>query len=178
MLDDALVLIIFIILIAAFFAYFMIKDKENMKRIEVLELALDEFTQDLHYLKKDNVILSEIKDELLLQIDSKIDTLEQLLKSSLSQDTNKQIDERILPVLEALKDVENIINDFQSDQQSRILNLEQRTQSMSKIAPNFDNEEQRVIAMYKKGKSVEEIAKDLKLGVGKIEFILKFNKKI
>lgn len=177
MLSDALVLLIFIILIIAFFAYFMIKDKENLKRIMILEQTLDEFTQDLHYLKKDNVILSEIKAKLQEEMDQKIDTLQLILEDALNAKTSLQIDARILPILESLKEVELIIKDFQADQQNRILDLEQRTRSISKISPNFDNEEAKVIAMSKAGKSIEQIAKDMKLGVGRVELILKFNKK-
>lgn len=177
MLNDALILLIFIVLIAAFFAYFMIKDKETLKRIQTLELAIDEFTQDLHYLKKDNVILSEIKEELKLIVDEQMNDLGISLQEKITKDSFEQIDARIVPILDSLQKVENIINDFQAEQQSRILSLEQRTSSMSKITPNFDNEEAKVLAMHEGGKSIEQIAKDLKLGLGRVELILKFNKK-
>lgn len=178
MLDDILVLLIFIVLIASFFAFFIIKEKENAKRLQRLELALEDFSQELHYLKKDNVILSEIKDELLLNVDKKIKKMQVLLEKSFASFNTTQIDSRIMPILESLQEVENIIKEFQSDQQNRILSLEQQSKTISKLSPNFDNEEEKVLALFKSGMSIEQIAKDLRIGTGRVEFILKFNKKL
>lgn len=60
--------------------------------------------------------------------------------------------------------MEHIIEDFQNEQQNRILNLEQKAQSMTKLTPNYDTEEQKIVDLFKEGKSIEQIAKDLRIG--------------
>lgn len=44
---------------------------------------------------------------------------------------------------------------------------------MNKLSPDFTNEEQKIVELFKQGKSVEQIAKDLRISTGNVEFTLK-----
>ena len=67
-----------------------------------------------------------------------------------------------------------------SEQQERLYSLEERTKSIGKITPpSFEaNNENRVVEMFRAGKTPEAIARDLQLGVGQVTMILKFKKEI
>ncbi|EAJ8372244.1 hypothetical protein BI256_08640, partial [Campylobacter coli] len=101
-----------------------------------------------------------------------------LLKEEIQITLEKQISAKITPVLRTLKTMEHIIEDFQNEQQNRILNLEQKAQSMTKLTPNYDTEEQKIVDLFKEGKSIEQIAKDLRIGTGNVELVLKFKQLI
>ncbi|AXP09106.1 hypothetical protein N4T57_00185 [Campylobacter hepaticus] len=169
MYDDVLYLIFTIILLLAILAYMNIKEKENNLKIIKLQNVIEDITEELHYFRKELGFKEDEEDE---------DYKTTLLKEEMKIELDKQISAKITPVLRTLKTMEHIIEDFQNEQQNRLLNLEQKAQSMIKLTPNFETEEQKIENLFKEGKSIEQIAKDLRIGTGNVELVLKFKKLI
>ena len=168
--DNVIYLVFLVVILVAMLAYMNIKDKESNAKIAKLQGVIEDITKELHYFRKE----LGVKDENTEEEDYKIT----LLKEELNIELEKQISAKINPVLRTLKTMENIIEDFQNEQQNRLLNLEQKAKSMAKLTPNFDSEEQKIENLFKEGKSIEQIAKDLRLGTGNVELVLKFKKLI
>ncbi|TWO27481.1 hypothetical protein [Campylobacter insulaenigrae] len=162
---DVLLDLVVVLLIFALFAYMFIREKEHVAKINELGKIIEDLNKQYHYLKKESEE-EEPKEEF--DVES--------IKEELMQILQAKIDQSITPILIALKEVEEVIDDFQSEQKNRLLNLEQKTQSITKLSPSYDNEEQKVIEMFEQKKSIEQIAKDLRIGTGRVELILKFNK--
>ncbi len=169
--NDVLYLVFMIVLLVAILAYMNIKDKESNAKINKLQGVVEDITKELHYLRKELGVKDEDDQE---EEDYKIT----LLKEEIQITLEKQISAKITPVLRTLKTMEHIIEDFQNEQQNRILNLEQKAQSMTKLTPNYDTEEQKIVDLFKEGKSIEQIAKDLRIGTGNVELVLKFKQLI
>ncbi|HEB9355254.1 TPA: hypothetical protein RZK44_001603 [Campylobacter coli] len=169
--NDVLYLVFMIVLLVAILAYMNIKDKESNAKINKLQGVVEDITKELHYLRKELGVKDESDQE---EEDYKIT----LLKEEIQITLEKQISAKITPVLRTLKTMEHIIEDFQNEQQNRILNLEQKAQSMTKLTPNYDTEEQKIVDLFKEGKSIEQIAKDLRIGTGNVELVLKFKQLI
>lgn len=169
--NDVLYLVFMIVLLVAILAYMNIKDKESSAKINKLQGVVEDITKELHYLRKELGVKYEGDQE---EEDYKIT----LLKEEIQITLEKQISAKITPVLRTLKTMEHIIEDFQNEQQNRILNLEQKAQSMTKLTPNYDTEEQKIVDLFKEGKSIEQIAKDLRIGTGNVELVLKFKQLI
>ncbi|MBM0636487.1 hypothetical protein LNU06_00325 [Campylobacter sp. VicNov18] len=167
--DDILYWVFIIIALIAMLAYINIKEKENNAKIIKLQNAIEEITKELHYFQKE----SDFKDDKENE-----DYKTTLLKEEMKIELDKQISAKITPVLKTLKTMKHIIEDFQNEQQNRLLNLEQKAQSMIKLTPNFETEEQKIENLFKEGKSIEQIAKDLRIGIGNVELVLKFKKLI
>ncbi|EAH9951492.1 hypothetical protein K7I28_001294 [Campylobacter coli] len=169
--NDVLYLVFMIVLLVAILAYMNIKDKESSAKINKLQGVVEDITKELHYLRKELGVKDEGDQK---EEDYKIT----LLKEEIQITLEKQISAKITPVLRTLKTMEHIIEDFQNEQQNRILNLEQKAQSMTKLTPNYDTEEQKIVDLFKEGKSIEQIAKDLRIGTGNVELVLKFKQLI
>ncbi|HEC1776756.1 TPA: hypothetical protein R1731_001151 [Campylobacter lari] len=169
--SDLLLWLVVALLIFAMFAYMMIKEKESIAKINELGKMIEDLNKQYHYLKKESLDEQEQKKE---EIDT--EAIKEELKEELLQVLEQKINQNILPILSALKEVEEVIEEFQSEQKNRLLNLEQKTQSITKLSPSYDNEEQKVIELFNQKKSIEQIAKDLRIGMGRVELILKFNK--
>ncbi|TQR30959.1 hypothetical protein DMB92_06980 [Campylobacter sp. MIT 99-7217] len=165
--EDLLYLIFMMILMLAFIAYMFIKDKENTARIVKLERAIEDMSKQYHFMRK------EFED---IKTNEKVDIEE--LKDEVAVLLDREVSNKILPVLKSLKGFESVIEDFQNEQAQRIANLEQKARSMNKITPDYNNEEQKIVDLFQQGKSIEQIAKDLRIGTGKVEFALKFKKLI
>ena len=168
--EDILYLVFVIVLLIAMLAYMNIKDRENMTKIIKLQNAMEDMTKELHYLKKELLSKTEENSDENYNFE--------LLKDEMKIMLEKELAQRILPVLRSIQGMEHIIEEFQNEQQNRILNLEQKAQSMTKLTPNYDTEEQKIIDLFKQGKSIEQIAKDLRIGTGNVELVLKFKQLI
>ena len=121
--------------------------KIQKQNITCLKKALD-------WSRAVNASINELKDEIKFSLD-------------------REINLKIMPILKSLQGFENVIESFQNEQENRLSNLEQKAQNMSKLTPDFVNEEQKIIELFHQGKSVEQIAKDLRISTGNVEFTLK-----
>ncbi|TQR53628.1 hypothetical protein [Campylobacter troglodytis] len=164
MTEELLYLIFVFILLLASLAYFFIKDKENLSKIHKLEQAIEEINKNIHYIRKE---LEEKEEEVAQEPD--LEKIKEEVRFSL----DREINSKILPILKSLQGFEKVVEDFQNEQENRLSNLEQKAQNMSKLSPDFINEEQRIIDLFHQGRTVEQIAKDLRISTGNVEFTLK-----
>ena len=156
------------IVLAIIIALIFIKDSETNKKFTRYERAIESAIQENYNLKKQLAALESFKpddDEQLKDV-----------KDELKEQINEQINEKIVPIIRAIKSIERVIDDFANEQKDRMFNLEERTRDINKIAPGVINEEEQILKMFKDGKSAAMIAKDLHVGMGRVEFVLKFHK--
>ena len=152
------------IVLAIIIALIFIKDSETNKKFTRYERAIESAIQENYNLKKQLAALAS-DDEQLKDV-----------KDELKEQINEQINEKIVPIIRAIKSIERVIDDFANEQKDRMFNLEERTRDINKIAPSVINEEEQILKMFKDGKSAAMIAKDLHVGMGRVEFVLKFHK--
>lgn len=152
------------IVLAIIIALIFIKDSETNKKFTRYERAIESAIQENYNLKKQLAALASFKP----------DDDEQL--KDVKDELNEQINEKIVPIIRAIKSIERVIDDFANEQKDRMFNLEERTRDINKIAPSVINEEEQILKMFKDGKSAAMIAKDLHVGMGRVEFVLKFHK--
>ena len=156
------------IVLAIIIALIFIKDNETNKKFTRYERAIESAMQENYNLKKQLAALANFKpddDEQLKDV-----------KDELKEQINEQINEKIVPIIRAIKSIERVIDDFANEQKDRMFNLEERTRDINKITPSVINEEEQILKMFKDGKSAAMIAKDLHVGMGRVEFVLKFHK--
>ncbi|WP_295141722.1 hypothetical protein [uncultured Campylobacter sp.] len=168
--SDLMIFAIFGLILTILFVLVFVKDLEVSRKFSRYEKAIEGLIQELHAVKKQvaNLDLSEPGEFDAAQ-----------LESNLEQRLNEKINQKITPIINTLQSIESSIDSFQSQQQDRLFTLEERTKSISKItAPNGEDDEKRIVQMYSEGKSVESIAKELCVGVGKVELTLKLRELI
>ncbi|PPB66468.1 hypothetical protein [Campylobacter hyointestinalis] len=166
--SEVLIYICFSVILVVMFVYLNLKDKEARKKFSKFEIVLEELIKENYQLKKQISSLPKTQ----VNDDSGI------IKVALEH-VDEALNLKVAPMLESLKSIEKVIDDFQNDQQNRLYSLEERTKTFTKITPpSFDSEEDRIIELYNAGKSVESIARDLRLSVGRINMVLKFHKVI
>ena len=156
------------IVLAIIIALIFIKDSETNKKFTRYERAIESAIQENYNLKKQLAALASFKPDADEQLKD--------VKDELKEQINEQINEKIVPIIRAIKSIERVIDDFANEQKDRMFNLEERTRDINKIAPSVINEEEQILKMFKDGKSAAMIAKDLHVGMGRVEFVLKFHK--
>ena len=156
------------IVLAIIVALMLIKDSETNKKFARFERAIESVMQENFNLKKQ---ISMLEGEACKNSEQY-----EPLKKQIKENIDLQINEKIVPIIRAIKSIERVIDDFATEQKDRIVSLEERTRDINKIAPSVINEEEQILKMFKDGKSAAMIAKDLHVGMGRVEFVLKFHK--
>lgn len=153
----ALVIIIFLIV--------YIRDVEINKKLLIYEKSIEELNYQNHVLNK---TLGELTQKEEPTFDPKA------IEAKILAHVKEEIQQSVVPLLGSLKEVEKIMQNFRDEQSSRIDRLESRTKEMSfsSASPSSSNEKM-ILSHYAKGKSEAEIAKDLRIGVGEVDLVLK-----
>lgn len=153
-----------IIILALLFGIMVLKDKESTAKFIRFEKTIEGILRENYEIKKQ---LDRIKEHNL-----NTDTDE--IKNLCFQHIDTQLRDKTMPMLATLQELKQKIQQSQDEQQSRIFNLEERTRDFNKIAPpSPESESEEILRLYKSGKSLESIAKDMQLGIGRVEFVLK-----
>ena len=150
-------------LIVIIFLMVYIRDVEVNKKLLIYEKSIEELNYQNHV---PNKTLTEMKAQE--QTDPKA------LEKRILDQAKQEVQHSLLPVVASLKDVEKIMQHFRDEQSARIDRIESRTKEMSfaSVVPSSSNEKM-ILSLFAKGKSEAEIAKDLRIGVGEVDLVLK-----
>lgn len=172
--NEILLYIAFILLLGVFGAIFWLRDKQINAKFSKFELAIEGLIKENYQLKRQ---IKEIPTAGPI-IQNEIDMNE--INSQIELKISEGLTQKISPILQNVHIIEQAVNEIKDEQQERLYSLEERTKSIGKITPpSFEtNNENRVVEMFRAGKTPEAIARDLQLGVGQVTMILKFKKEI
>ncbi len=162
---DSILFIGFGVFLVLLFVVIYLKDVESNRKFERFARAIEDANRQNHRLHQ---ALAKKKEEDKMMIDE--------FRLEMHKKVQDEISSTVYPLLESLKDIEQIISNFKTDQQDRISELEERTKSINALSKNSTtSHEKQIIQAYNEGKQVHDIAKDLRIGIGEIEFVLKMN---
>ena len=160
---ETLAFIALAVLVIIIFLMVYIRDIEINKKLAVYERSIEELNYQNHVLNK---TFKESKKE------EPIDT--QALERKILEASKSEIQRTILPMITSLQDIEEIIETFKEEQSARIDRLESRTKEMSGLPTGTSSSnEKMIVAQYARGRSEAEIAKDLRIGIGEVDLVLK-----
>ena len=150
-------------LIVIIFLVMSIKESETNKKLSRYEQSIDNLTQQNHRFRKEIIELSKQRDRFVQEMD---DILEERIK--------EKVQHSVYPLIESMREIENVMQSFQDEQIERIDKMEERSTEISYIPSqsNISNEK-IIIAQYGSGKSEAAIAKDLRIGIGEVDLVLK-----
>ena len=152
---DNLSLIMFVGLsffVAFLFFYILKIEKTFETKLEAFELTLEGINQELFKLKK------EAKNSSILD---RVEKLEKIIDSLVEDIRN--IESKNLKVL--------------NNQKVEISSLksEIKRSKIPEVSLISKNDEDKILNLYKRGYSIEEISKELRIPIGEVEFIVKFS---
>ncbi|WP_263832293.1 DUF6115 domain-containing protein [Sulfurospirillum oryzae] len=152
-------------LVVIIFLMVYIRDVEVNKKLLIYEKSIEELNYQNHVLNK---TLGELTSHKEPAFDAKA------IESKILGQVKEEIHQSVFPLISSLKDVEKIMQNFRDEQSGRIDRLESRTKEMSfaSSSPSSSNEKV-IVSQYAKGRSEAEIAKDLRIGIGEVDLVLK-----
>ena len=157
------VIIIFILI------FIYLKDSEQMRKFRLYEKAFEELNQN------QISIQSTIKNNEKVQV-KKSDVL------SLLDNSEKSMEDGINALVEKIKELDMKIDSLQTDMIQQIKQIEEEQSIPQPVihthSPMKRDYTYRVLEMHENGFSNETIAKELKVTLGEIEFMIKRSKMI
>jgi len=135
--------------------YVFTKEAECFKNIHSIASVVEELNRELFYIKKTLDDTQEGREGV-----SQRGSYEQIY-----QEMQGYICERVEPLSSEIEQID-----------SRILNLQKSVEQISMSASTHEYDEEKIIALFEQGSSLESIAKELYLSQSEVEFVLKINK--
>ena len=151
----ALVIIIFLMV--------FVRDMEINKKLLIYEKSIEELNYQNHVLNK---AVNDISKKENVEFKAFEQKMVERMKS--------EVQSTVLPMISSLQDIETIMENFKEEQSARIDRIESRTKEMNCLpSSTSSSNEKMIVAQYARGKSEAEIAKDLRIGIGEIDLVLK-----
>jgi uncharacterized protein YoxC len=161
---ETLAFIALALLVVIIFLMVYLRDIEVNKKLAIFERSIEELNYQNHVLNK---AFNDIAKQESFDAKAFERKMLELNKSDIQQ--------TIVPIITSLQDIESIIESFKEEQSARIDRLESRTKEMSNLSSSgtSSSNEKMIIAQYSRGRSEAEIAKDLRIGIGEVDLVLK-----
>ena len=157
----AIIALSFLVFILFLLVY--IRDQEVSKKLKLYEKIIED-------LNRENHVISKKLEKVLSQKPVDFDAVQIQIRTEVRDEVQKSL----TPLVESIEEIEGVMQNFQDEQIRRIDALEDGKKTVNFIAPNMvDSNEKLIISQYKKGKSEAMIAKDLRIGIGEVDLILK-----
>jgi len=145
-----------------FFLIF-IREQEVNKKFKLYEKAIEDLNRENHKLYQ------ELKD---IPSPESFDTKN--LNVQIQREVNEEVRKSLMPMVDSIKEIESVMSNFQNEQIERIDALENSKKEVNFKPRNIvESNEKLIIHNYKNGKSEAMIAKDLRIGIGEVDLILK-----
>lgn len=151
------------LLVVVIFLMVYIRDIEITKKLAIYERSIEELNYQNHVLNK--ALKEQSTKE---QFDVKA------FERKMLELAKQEVQQTVIPMVSSLQDIEGIIERFKEEQTARIDRLESRTKEMSGIPTGTSSSnEKMIVAQYARGRNEAEIAKDLRIGIGEVDLVLK-----
>lgn len=140
-----------------------IKESETNKKLSRYEQSIDNLSQQNHTLRKEILQLVKNRDKFMDEMD---ETLEGRVK--------EQVQQSVYPLIQSMREIESVMQSFQDEQVERIDKIEEQRVEMNYHPKSTTvSNEKLIIAHFSQGKSEAMIAKDLRIGIGEVDLVLK-----
>jgi len=140
-----------------------IKESETNKKLSRYEQSIDNLSQQNHTLRKEILQLAKNRDKFMDKIDEMLDGR-----------VKEQVQQNVYPLIQSMREIESVMQSFQDEQVERIDKIEeQRVELNYNPKSTTVSNEKLIIAQFRQGKSEAMIAKDLRIGIGEVDLVLK-----
>lgn len=147
--------IVFILLI-----YIYTKDNEVSKKFFLYEKSIEDLNKKIYDLEKK---LNEKKESYD----------KQEIKEYIDELVEENLQKITAFVLSSKKEQDAKLSGIKDEVAQKLQNLEEKVKNFTSLPESYQSNEKKIINLYHKGLSVSEIARNLRIGIGEVELVLK-----
>ena len=154
-------------------AYLFIKDLENQRKLKSYEKSIEDLNKQLYNFQKKFDSLKENNQSDMQNSSKSIDAKVNEMRAELQNDLKNALS-NISPLIDVLEGIQKSFQIHKNKIDLRMEQIEERVKSVLSISNILSSsDEERIVSMFKEGKAPEEIAKELRLTKGEVDFVLK-----
>lgn len=162
--DNEIILIVIVIFVIIGIVFIYIKESELSKKLLFFEKSIEELHKKIYYIEK------SIKEQKQNSQDT-----EQYPDEDFKNQNNEKIQELSDSLIFMAKEIKKTLEQFKENIDNRVSLLEDRTKEYSKFSAISGANERKIVEMFENGKAPIEIARELRIGLGEVDFALKCN---
>ncbi len=162
MIMDMIVFIAFALVMLLLIAFFYFRDKSVYQKLTAYEYAIDDLNTRLYELE------SRTLDDKGEDFIKALTAVEERLDAKLHE-----LGDPLLRTIRAIKTMESNFAKLEKRVDERIAKIEESTKLTTMTNSSMNVNEQRIIELFKEGKSIEKIAKKERVSQGEVELILR-----
>lgn len=153
--------VVLIIICLVLFIY--IKDKESLRKNQQLEKAIDTLSKEVYKTRK-----------WIQESETQAEFANSTLGTNIKNEVKNNLNTNLSNLYTHIQTLQESIQKDRDYFEEKIISLENKIKEFGYFSTSdSDVDEKRIIAMFQDGWSVDSIAKELRIGRGEVEFILK-----
>lgn len=160
---ELMVLVALTALIVIIIIMMSIKESETDRKLSRYEQSIDNLSEQNHTLRKEVLQLVRNREKFMNE-------MQEILEGSVKE----QVQQSVYPLIQSIREIESVMQSFQDEQVERIDKIEEQRAEINYTPKNRTiSNEKLIIAQFAQGKSEAMIAKDLRIGIGEVDLVLK-----
>ena len=140
--------------------YIQTKDSETSKKFFLYEKAIEDLNKKIYDLEKE-----------LKQKDSVLSKQE--IKEYIDENIEESLQKITQFALSLKKEQEKTISDIREEVSEKLEAIDEKIKNFTLMPDSYQSNEKKILNLYNKGLSVSEIARNLRIGIGEVELVLK-----
>lgn len=151
---------------AAGFVFFMLlvyiqtKDSEMSKKFFLYEKAIEDLNKKIYDLEKE-----------LKQQDNMSDKHE--IKEYIDENIEESLQKITQFIVSFKNEQEKYLSEIKDNMEEKLTFIDDKIKNLTIMPESYSSNEKKIVNLYNKGLSVSEIARNLRIGIGEVELVLK-----
>ena len=140
--------------------YIQTKDSETSKKFFLYEKAIEDLNKKIYDLEKE-----------LKQKNSAVDKQE--IKEYIDENIEESLQKITQFVISFKNDQEKYLLEIKDNMEEKLTLIDDKIKNFTIMPESYSSNEKKIVNLYNKGLSVSEIARNLRIGIGEVELVLK-----
>ncbi len=140
--------------------YIQTKDSETNKKFFLYEKAIEDLNKKIYDLEKE-----------LKQKNSAVDKQE--IKEYIDENIEESLQKITQFVISFKNEQEKYLSEIKDNMEEKLTLIDDKIKNFTIMPESYSSNEKKIVNLYNKGLSVSEIARNLRIGIGEVELVLK-----
>ena len=140
--------------------YIQTKDSETSKKFFLYEKAIEDLNKKIYDLEKE-----------LKQKNSAVDKQE--IKEYIDENIEESLQKITQFVISFKNEQEKYLSEIKDNMEEKLTLIDDKIKNFTIMPESYSSNEKKIVNLYNKGLSVSEIARNLRIGIGEVELVLK-----
>ncbi len=149
--------------------YMAVRDRETTRKLAMMEAGIDGMGREIFNIAKAvEKMKKEVQEEMVRR--------ELELRQGGEEDLEHLVNRKLQPFVLQLQHLQEQVEKMRTELQERMEKLDGKVRQVTFATEHAAPDEKKILQLHAQGMDAESIAKQLRLGKGEVELVLKFSK--